>query len=174
MKQITILILATLLLLDLRLAKSETPQSSMTQKQTDTSVIAILPFIDSGIGVFKKGKSAQLTPIDLSEIEKLLTDCINKYNMEQEKKFNAISKEHPNTFDENNFVIDLKHYKRQYIAFINEKGEKEVFINCFCRDWGKNWKKEIIMVKDGGNCYFNLKINLTTKTQYDLQVNGEA
>ena len=31
-----------------------------------------------------------------------------------------------------------------------------------------------MIVDDGGNCYFNFKINLTTKKFYDLRVNGEA
>jgi len=72
------------------------------------------------------------------------------------------------------FVIDLKKYKRQYIAVINSKGEKEVWVNCFCDTWKKNWRKELIFVLDGGNCYFNLKINLTKGEYYDLMVNGDA
>jgi hypothetical protein len=39
----------------------------------------------------------------------------------------------------NHFIIDLKKYKRQYIAVTNSKGEKEVWVNCFCNTWRKNW-----------------------------------
>jgi hypothetical protein len=73
-------------------------------------------------------------------------------------------------------VIDLKRYKRQYIGVTNEKGEKEVWINCFCIDPHNpkmNWKKEFVMVKGGGNCYFNLKVNLTTKKYYDFDTNSD-
>ncbi len=58
------------------------------------------------------------------------------------------------------------------MAFINEEGEKEVWVNCFCKTDGQNWKKESIQVDDGGNCYFRVKINLTTGKYHDLMVNG--
>jgi len=68
----------------------------------------------------------------------------------------------------------LNEYKRQLVAVINGKGEKEVWVNCFCnRDWGR-YREEVLVADDGGACYFNIKINLTTKTSYDLMVNGEA
>ena len=57
---------------------------------------------------------------------------------------------------------------------VNNKGEKVIWINCFCNDCNKNWKKEIIIVKDGGDCYFNLKINLMTKKYYDFLINGNT
>ena len=54
-------------------------------------------------------------------------------------------------------------------------GQKEVWVNCFCQLSGDNkWKTEVVHVADGGNCYFNFKINLTTKTCYDFAVNGVA
>jgi hypothetical protein len=31
-----------------------------------------------------------------------------------------------------------------------------------------------MFVDDGGNCYFNFKISLATKTFYDMGVNGVA
>ena len=38
----------------------------------------------------------------------------------------------------------------------------------------QDWKKYSIFIKDGGNCYFNLKINLATRQYYELRVNVEA
>jgi hypothetical protein len=146
--------------------------------QIDTSNIAILPYDSTEfthIMQFKNCKQTTLTNNDYSLIEKLLTQCIAEYNLEQEKLFNEISSKHPDyNLNKKHFVIDLTQYKRQYIVVINDKGEKEVWINCFCNTFIKGWRKEIIMVKDGGNCYFNLKINLTTEKYYDLSVNGEA
>ena len=60
------------------------------------------------------------------------------------------------------------------MAIFNHKGEKEVWINGFCNTWDKNWKTEIILVHDGGNCYFNLKINLTSGECFEISVNGYA
>ncbi|WP_375562126.1 hypothetical protein ACE193_06135 [Bernardetia sp. OM2101] len=70
--------------------------------------------------------------------------------------------------------IEIGDYYRQYIVVKNKLGEKEVWINCFCRNTESNWRQEIVQVKDGGSCYFNLKINLSKKQHYNFRVNGEA
>ena len=150
------------------------------EKQTkiykvDASIIAILPFDTTQHWVFKDNKPIDLTTDDLYKIETILNKFINDYNPDQERQFKEINDKHPEyKLDKRNFIIDLKRYKRQYIATINSKGEKEVWINCFCNTWDKNWKINLIFVLDGGNCYFNLKINLTTGQYYDLMVNGDA
>ena len=141
----------------------------------DSSIVAILPFKTSQYWLFKDCKPTELTNDDMLKIETSLLKCINDYNPEQERQFKKINEEHPEyELDKKNFIIDLTNYKRQYIAVLNSKGEKEVWINCFCHTWNKNWRKELIDVNDGGNCYFNLKINLTTGQYYELMVNGDA
>ena len=78
--------------------------------------------------------------------------------------------------------IGLMNYKRQYLPVLNDNGEKIVWINCFCVS-GSNlphfssnnpdkWNEEIIIVKDGGNCYFSVFLNLTTQRFEKLMVNG--
>lgn len=141
----------------------------------DTSKIAILPFDTSQNWIFVKALPADLTSDDLVEIETLFTNCIDEYNVEKEKEYLKMKEKQPRSkLSKDFYVIDTKRHKRQYIAVINEKGEKEVWINCFCNSWDRNWKKEIIGVEDGGNCFFNLKINLTSKKYYALMVNGRA
>jgi hypothetical protein len=141
----------------------------------DTSVIAILLFdstLDCG---FNSGKSVDLTTEDLLEIETILKRSIEEYNPEQERQFKEINDKHPEyKLDKKNFIIDLPRYKRQYIAIINSKGEKEVWINCFCGKLDKFSRTNPVIIMDGGNCFFNLKINLTTGLYYDLIVNGDA
>lgn len=73
--------------------------------------------------------------------------------------------------------IHLKDYKKQYIAVLNAKGEKEVWANCFCKAIEKriefvDWKKIPVKVIDGGNCFFNVKLNLAQRKTYDLKVNS--
>lgn len=123
----------------------------------DTSVVAILPFDTTQDWIFKDSKPTDLTNGDLLKIDTMLNICINDYKL-----------------DKKNFTIDLTRYKRQYVAVLNSKGEKEVWVNCFCRAENQDWKKNLIFVEDGGNCYFNLKINLTTGQYYELMVNGDA
>lgn len=144
-------------------------------KNVDTSIIAILSFDNTQHWIFKKNKPTDLNADDLYRIEVLLAKCINDYNSQQEKQLKETSKKHPEKKRyKKSTIIDISRYKRQYVATINSKGEKEVWINCFCNAFNLNWRTEMILVKDGGNCYFNLKIDLTSDQYYGLMVNGEG
>lgn len=136
-----------------------------TPGSSDTSFIAVLSFNSITTPLFKGAKAAELSGNDFVLIDSLLTQCVAKYNKEQ-----TTGNKYSNP--EKAFLIDLSTHKRQYVAMVNEKGEKLVWVNCFCNTWDKNWKKELISVLDGGVCYFNLKINLATNSCYELVVNG--
>jgi len=149
----------------------------------DTTKIVILPYDSTDTWIFKNCTQAELTNDDFELSDSILTICINKYNIEQEKQYKKICSEYPNVnFDKYRFLINITRYRRQYICVTNERGEKEIWINFLCESplssfVGKNpnrWKTDIIVVEDGGNCFFNIKINLTTKMYYDLFVNGVA
>lgn len=133
----------------------------------DTSVIAVLPYDTTQMSIFKGYQQDNLSAADFEIIERLLTKSIETYNEEQELRYKKIK-------PVKDYLLDLKTHKRQYIAVINDKGVREVWVNCFCKVWDSNWKKEIIMAEDGGVCYFNVKINLTTEKHYDLMVNGKG
>lgn len=148
---------------------------TVSVKNIDTSIIAVLPYNTSQYSIFKNAKQGSLNSDDFKLIEVLLNECINEYNPNQEKDYNemiiAFGKKKVN---KSHFIIELKRYKRQYIVIENSVGEKEVWINCFCDNEHTNWKTTIVDMDDGGNCYFNLKINLTQKKYYELRVNGTA
>lgn len=147
--------------------------SDFTKKQkaknilSDTIVnlnnIAVFPHSENQY-IFENSNNYQLTNKDLKEIEVLLLKAIDEYNETHKNYLHRV----------NEPFINLQNYKRQYIAVINSNNEKEVWINCVCNRNNANWKKYIIEVDDGGNCYFNLKINLTKKKFYDFMVNGVA
>jgi len=146
-----------------------------TSLQLDTSLIAVLPLDTAQCWVFKDCSPADLTNDDLIQIERLLRDCIDKYNSVQEKRFSEIKAKYSgHIFYKEHFVIDIKLYRRQYIAVTNKAGEREVWINCFCDKDEAYWKTGIVEVLDGGNCYFNLRINLTKGIYFELMVNGVA
>ena len=77
-------------------------------------------------------------------------------------------------------------YCIQYVPYVNEKREKEVYVNAFCHVPGEeepsypivpevfDWHVYLIDVRDGGSCYWSMKFNLDTKTYYDFSVNGHA
>lgn len=157
-----------------RIEKDDNTVSS-TSLNLDTSVIALLPLDTAQCWAFNDCSPADLTNDDLIQIEKLLRECVDNYNPEQEKQFNEIKSKYPGyKFYKKHFIIDLERYRRQYIAVTNKEGEKEVWINCFCDKEIDYWKTDIVFVFDGGNCFFNLKVNLTKGEYYELLVNGEA
>ncbi len=132
---------------------------------SDTSRYTIIPFDKNMFYIFGKAdtvKPATLTEQEIEETESLLTKAIAEYNRKKVSEYLKID----------SFV----NYRRQFVPYINQKGEKMVFVNCFCDGfkWNENWRKELVMVDDGGSCFFNVKINLSAKNTYDLYVNGVA
>ena len=112
---------------------------------TDTSVFVVLPLVIS-----QPGKPTNLTAEDLVQIEAILKECISDYNPEQEKQFQEINVKHPEyKIDKTKFIIDLTLYKRQYMPTTNSKGEKEVWVNCFCGKWNESSRTSPVIVKDG-------------------------
>lgn len=132
--------------------KATYPDALRKDQQVDTALIAVIPYTGEWLPG-KNNKPATLTMDEMKQIESLLKSCAR-----------------------NSKVIDLKrgNYKRQYVAVTNDEGEKIVWINCFCQTDGENWKTSIIMVHDGGSCYFHLKVNLTKGVYYDFWMNGYA
>lgn len=83
-----------------------------------------------------------------------------------------------NQGDKYNPIIhkNLKKYNRQYFGYIDENGDKILIINCFWRQKKRfdNWKKERVIILDGGSYYWSVKLNLTTGKLFELRVNGNA
>ena len=66
-------------------------------------------------------------------------------------------------------------YSRQYVATIDKNGDKLVWIQFICGDISETeWKTKIVIVADGGDCVFNLKVNLKEKKYYDYNQNLES
>lgn len=71
---------------------------------------------------------------------------------------------------------NLKKYKRQYFGYINNSGEKIIWINLV---WGNkesrlDLDKKVRVVLDGCSYYWNIKVNLNEGKLFDLIVNGSA
>jgi hypothetical protein len=156
----------------------------------DTTKIAILPYDTINCRwFFKDCSQAELTYEDFVTIESILKECIATYNMEEEAHFKEMCNKYPQSAsDIRRDSIDLTRYWRQYIVVINPQGEKETFINFFCNQPediiedgdeirfvpSDRWKSRLVVVMDGGKCYFQIIINLNTKKWYDFMVNGYA
>jgi hypothetical protein len=71
----------------------------------------------------------------------------------------------------------IKKLYRQYLPYINQKGDSIVFINTMCEiikpsESSFCWKNKIILFNDGGPCFWSIKINLSNDTYFDLMTNG--
>ena len=67
-------------------------------------------------------------------------------------------------------------YYRQYVGYIDSKGNRIVFVNAVCKSYGQksDLRKDWIFVFDGGSCFYQIKVDLTAKKCFDFSVNGEA
>ena len=172
-------IIVTLSSCDNTKKKSNTEVKEITIEQKfdlPNSEYVILPFDTSWYWVFKEVKQTIISKAELIEIEKIIETAVEENNKQQNDELSNHNNTYPeNQWTETGFELKLNRFKRQYVPVINKNGEKEIWINFFCENWGsENWKTDILIVNDGGNCYFNLKVNLTNKTYSELSINGYA
>jgi len=142
------------------------------QNRVDTSNYAVIKFDSAKHKMYFDGQvqPAMLSSAELTKIDKIVTERILLYNKEGEQ----IAKDHGKQYL-SWINPTFKRYK-QVIPVMNGNDQKEVWVNCFChKPWNNyDWKTDIVMVLDGGNCYFQLKINLTTSTVVSFSVNGSS
>ena len=116
---------------------------------------------------FGKNIKAFWTPTEQNvlDAEKLAQAYLEKYH--RNDNYHNMSVKH--------ILSQLKKYKRQYVGLIDENGDKSVWINYF-HDSGDfpQWDQQLVEVNDGGDNFFNIKVNLNKKNSYDLSINGVA
>ena len=143
---------------------SQTSAIVLPDLSFDTTMIAVIPFaVKNFYGELDSTNTPSiLTQEDITELEILF----NKSVKEHDSALNAKDRKYYT-------IGDQSLYKRQYVCYKNKNGEKIVYIDCFCTAY-EGWHKEMMVIDDGGKCFFNLKINLNTKKYFDFMVNGEA
>jgi len=75
-----------------------------------------------------------------------------------------------------NIHKNLKTYFRQYVGFVDNEGNRIIWINLL---WKKDialhqLKNEIVFVSDGGSYFWNIRVNLDKSLLSDLHVNGKG
>jgi hypothetical protein len=131
-------------------------------KSIDTSKVAILPFEKNSKVYFENCIEGEISMTELLYAENELVKKANKYNKIEKKN---------STIYSGAYYINLEKYHRQYLVYINKIGQKEVYINCFCEEPSENWRDYLVDVDDGGNCFLQLKVNLTKKKAGKLETN---
>ncbi|OGX90799.1 hypothetical protein [Hymenobacter coccineus] len=160
------------------------PPAVAPRPAVDTSRVAIFPYdARRDQYIFQNAGPLKATALSMAEfaiVDSLLAACVKEYNQAQAVELEDMRKVmHKDYFavqlHEERYLINLANYKRQLITVTNAKSEKVVWINCFYREGSHaSWRHQLIEVDDGGNCYFNIKLNLTRRTWYDVMVNGVA
>jgi hypothetical protein len=156
--------------------KTDQFETEETAELPNETKITVLEFNESWHWIFKNVKPTELSQTEIDEIELILKKAVTNSNKNQQEYLKRHNEEYPkNQWTETGFELDLdEKYYRQYVPIINENGEKEVWVNFFCSTMRDNWETDLVMVHDGGNCFFNIKVNLTKKTYSDLSINGYA
>ncbi len=77
-------------------------------------------------------------------------------------------------YNKENKPINLRNYVRQYVVSLNNSGKKIITIYGSCSINGDLWRRSLLSVKDGGDCYFEIEINLTDKIAGEVIPHGTA
>ena len=122
---------------------------------------------DTEIYVDDKVDWFEPTQKEVQEVERLLSEQIEQLNSEQINQ------------DGDCPIIDqnLNKYLRQYIGYTNTSGDKVILVNMLWSDKIENYeglRSELAMIFDGCSNYWKVKVNLTSDTVYDLEINGSA
>lgn len=65
-------------------------------------------------------------------------------------------------------------YYRQYLAVMVD-GRKKMFLNAFCSiDQNADWRKRLIVARDGGRCFWHAMYDPATQRYSDQMVNGKG
>lgn len=68
----------------------------------------------------------------------------------------------------------LPDYKRQYLGYI-DSGHRMICVNAFCDTTSHpEWREQIVIVFDGGNCYFHLRYDVDLMRFVGFGINSEA
>ena len=67
----------------------------------------------------------------------------------------------------------LDEYQRQYIG-LQRGGKQIIYGNYFCDNLGIDWRQKLVIVEDGGDCFFLIEYDLEDSSFILLMVNGES
>ena len=135
------------------------------------SKFAVLPFSELPALYLRQFKQRSWVSSESAEAEILLEKAVSTYNEKQSEDFITFMAENPaSNWAQTDLFIELNRYYRQYIPFYNDRDDRCVWINFFCRPVG-DWKTHRVYVEGGGVCFFSIGLNLDTGKRFDFTVN---
>lgn len=179
-----LILISSLILVSCHSHSIDIPKHSRAYLSIDTSRYAILNADSVHADQIIDGvhKSTNLSNDELVQVEHFIHRAVAVYNtnvqVSYEKDLKTAKVRHSEGEVYDHKIKGFEKYYKQLITYIDPRNDKIVWVNCFCDidefDLRKTWRKSIVLVMDGGNCFFQLKINLTKGTIYDFRVNGVA
>jgi len=67
----------------------------------------------------------------------------------------------------------LEEYQRQFIGLMRN-GSHIIYGNYFCDNLGISWRQKLVIVEDGGDCFFQVEYDIERGMFIKLLVNGES
>ena len=134
--------------------RTDDPTGLLNLDKFDTTKIALFVSDEAGYMIPIEYKKSPLTENDFAVIENILEKAVQDYNMEH------------------SYPISLANHRRQYKYYINEAGEREVWVNCFCGNQSV-WREIQVMDFDNFGCNFDTRINLSQEKYEMLFVHGK-
>jgi hypothetical protein len=117
--------------------------------KVDTSLYVILPYDSAAMMAmdwrYKNARSDHLTRLEVDSLEAIIDSAYQAYTKDS------------NAYLHNLFPLSI--YRRQHVAVITDKGEREVWVNFICGDIDY-WRRRPLIVDDGGKCFIQLFISL--------------
>ena len=104
------------------------------------------------------------SPAQIAELEERLPDFLSSAEVKRDRVAARIS-------------AKINRYWRQYFGVSSSQGRKLILVNAFCDSWGKSeaeLNQQVIIVDDGGECYFQVSFDPEKQTFSGFSVNGEA
>lgn len=108
--------------------------------------------------IFAEGTRVKLSYVEIEKAEALIKKAISEYNADRKAGL---------------MIKDFSKYRHQLVPIMNRREEKEIWVNSLCTEQPR-WNRKVITVKDGGNCFFNLYLNLDKNSFENFYVNGDG
>ena len=131
----------------------------------------LLPFTELPVRYRLQSTSRTMMQDEFEFSESLLLKAVTAYNEKKSEDFVTFMAENPaSDWAQTDLFIELERYYRQYIPFLNERKERCLWLNFFCRPLG-DWKSQRVQINGGGICFFSVGFNLDTGKRFDFIVN---
>jgi len=127
----------------------------------DSSRITILKWDASNPRFPNNSEPLPLTQTDVQLVDSLLKQAVDSFNKQQKAQMNKLITTYNNAVrDPTLFLLDLSHFKIEYVPYNDVNGHDIVEINCLCNGSDQSRKYEEVWGRHRNFCHFQLSVDL--------------